>query len=74
MTIAITTEQCSYHKRYQYHINPQIFPRLFEGEGVNYKVVFPVHPWTKQNLKKYNIRLPTNGLPTKISDTNCQES
>jgi UDP-N-acetylglucosamine 2-epimerase len=29
-------------------------------QSVNYKVVFPVHPRTKESLKKYNIQLPTN--------------
>ncbi len=32
-------------------------------QGVKYKIVFPVHPRTKQNLIKYNIQLPSNVLP-----------
>jgi len=33
-------------------------------QGVKYKIVFPVHPRTKQNLIKYNIQLPSNVLAT----------
>jgi UDP-N-acetylglucosamine 2-epimerase len=29
-------------------------------EDVNYKVIFPIHPRTKQNLAKYNLQLPAN--------------
>jgi UDP-N-acetylglucosamine 2-epimerase (non-hydrolysing) len=29
-------------------------------ENLNYKVVFPIHPRTKQNLAKFNIQLPPN--------------
>lgn len=29
-------------------------------EQVNYKIIFPIHPRTKQNLIRYNIQLPGN--------------
>jgi UDP-N-acetylglucosamine 2-epimerase len=29
-------------------------------EQVNYKIIFPIHPRTKQNLIRYNIQLPDN--------------
>jgi UDP-N-acetylglucosamine 2-epimerase len=29
-------------------------------EEVNYKVIFPIHPRTKQNLSRYNLQLPSN--------------
>jgi UDP-N-acetylglucosamine 2-epimerase len=32
-------------------------------QSVKYKVVFPVHPRTVQNLSKYNIQLPPNVIP-----------
>ena len=32
-------------------------------QSVNYKIVFPVHPRTRQNLIKYNIQLPSNVVP-----------
>ena len=32
-------------------------------QSVNYKIVFPVHPRTRQNLVKYNIQLPSNVVP-----------
>ena len=28
--------------------------------GINYDVIFPVHPRTRNNLMKYNIRIPKN--------------
>jgi UDP-N-acetylglucosamine 2-epimerase len=32
-------------------------------QSVNYKIVFPVHPRTTQNLMKYDIQLPSNVIP-----------
>ena len=32
-------------------------------QSVKYKILFPVHPRTKQNLLKYNIQLPSNVVP-----------
>lgn len=32
-------------------------------ESVDYKIVFPVHPRTTQNLMKYDIQLPSNVIP-----------
>jgi UDP-N-acetylglucosamine 2-epimerase len=29
-------------------------------QQVNYQIIFPIHPRTKQNLIKYNIQLPSN--------------
>jgi UDP-N-acetylglucosamine 2-epimerase len=31
--------------------------------GVNHKIVFPIHPRTKNNLARYGITLPSNVLP-----------
>jgi UDP-N-acetylglucosamine 2-epimerase len=41
--------------------NPQNLRRLMNHIGsVNFKVVFPVHPRTKKNLKNYDIEVPPN--------------
>jgi UDP-N-acetylglucosamine 2-epimerase len=32
-------------------------------QSVNYKIVFPVHPRTRQNLIKYDIQPPSNVIP-----------
>jgi UDP-N-acetylglucosamine 2-epimerase len=32
-------------------------------QTLNYKIVFPVHPRTKENLLKHNIHLPSNIIP-----------
>ena len=31
--------------------------------GINHKIVFPIHPRTKNNLARYGITLPSNVIP-----------
>jgi UDP-GlcNAc3NAcA epimerase len=44
--------------------NPHNLKQLCKHlQSVKYKIVFPVHPRTRQNLMKYNIQLPSNIVP-----------